>query len=405
LFADKTERPARVVTKDDDLGLTVLAIEPKPGEKAPRFTAVPLTAAAAPQLFAPCFVLGRTGAAHQRTPLVGRGWAINALTKPRPAHVLLVAWVPAGLPVFDAAGRLVGISSLDYQMPDLEHPEQAARQKARFVPIVLPVAEVRDLVARAQKASGRPAPAVTPSVAPAAAPTVTAFGEISDARARALLAANQDAVVTLRGSVKYNCGHCPQTHDSQIESVALLVDPAGWAICGSGGKAADWKYEEQRLHFVLRDGTEVPARIVLQDDDLMLTILVADPKPGAAALALPAVSLQANVKAQLFDDVLALNRRSHAQHHVISADTGKITACITRPRVFYLTDADPGGGTVLGAPIFLADGRLLGVLALPASTITRQGGGSGARGLALHVVPAAALRGVVEQARKAAAKK
>ncbi|MFA7000494.1 MAG: trypsin-like peptidase domain-containing protein, partial [Candidatus Paceibacterota bacterium] len=229
---------------------------------------------------------------------------------------------------------------------------------------------------------------------------------ISSDQARAVIAAKQDAIVTLRGSVKFNCGHCPQTHDEDIECVATLVDPAGFAVCGSGGKAADRKYEEQRLNFILRDGTEVPARIVLQDDDLMLTVLVPAAKPGTPLPVLSALPLKANVKAKLFDDVLAINRLDREHHNVITADTGKIAACITQPRVFYLTDVNPGGSS-LGVPTFLADGRLLGVLARQTPTSTKQrrsresvaGAGDG-----LHVVPAAALAELVAQARKVAAK-
>lgn len=406
LFADKTERPARVITKDDDLGLTVLAMEPKAGEKAPRFTAVPLVGETTPQLYAPCFVLGRTGASHQRTPLVGRGFAVNALTKPHPSHVFMTSMMPLGLPVFAADGRLVGIGSLDYRPPDLENLEKAAQQKARPLPIILPVADVRNLVARAQKSSGRSAVEPKPTVALAPTQNPMMFGEIPGDQARVLIAAKQDAIVTLRGSVKFNCGHCPQTHDEDIECVATLVDPAGFAVCGSGGKAADRKYEEQRLNFILRDGTEVPARIVLQDDDLMLTVLVPAPKPGTPLPVLSTLPLQGNVKAKLFDDVLAINRLDREHHNVITADTGKIAACITQPRVFYLTDANPGG-SLLGAPTFLADGRLLGVLArqTPTTKQRRSRESFAGAGEGLHVVPATGLAELVAQARKVAAKK
>lgn len=406
LFADKTERPARVLTKDDDLGLTVLAVEAKTGGRAPNFTAVPLVGEATPQPYAPCLVLGRASAAHQRAPLVGHGLAVNALTKPQPSHVFLASLMPLGLPVFATNGRLVGIGSLDFRPPDLEHLEKTAQHRNQPLPTILPIAEVRDLVARVSPLSRLPVSLAARPVVKNQPRALTMLGEMPSDQARALIAAQQEAIVTLRGTVKFNCGHCPQTHDEDIECVATLVDPAGFAVCGTGGAAADRKYEEQRLNFILRDGTEVPARIVLQDDDLMLTVLAPAPKPGGTLPPLPALPLKASVKAKLFDDVLTLNRLDHEHHHVISADTGKIAACITRPRIFYLTDSNPGGN-LLGAPTFLADGRLLGVLARQAAATTKRRGRRSilaGEGEGLHVVPAAALIELVEQARKVAAK-
>ncbi|TAN38390.1 MAG: serine protease [Verrucomicrobia bacterium] len=411
LLADKTEVPARVVTQDDDLGLTVLAIEPQAGAKTSAFPALALTGEATPALHAPCLVLSRTGEACQRTPLVVRGLPVNALTKPRACHMFMTEIVPLGLPVFATDGRLIGIGSVDFRPPDLEQLEKISENQVRPLSIILPVADVRDLVARAQKATARvitvaqPPPALTRAAGP------TTLGEISGEQARAFIAARQDAIVTLRGSLKYNDGHNAKPHEQNVECVATLVDRAGFAICGNSGKTAELKYEEQHLNFVLHDGTEVPARIVLQDDDLMLTVLAPAPKSGEKIPAWPALALQPNAKAELFDDVLAISRLDRSHHYTLTADTGKITACITQPRVFYLTDGHPGGENPLGVPIFLADGRLLGVTALqPMAMNRRPSRKSMPFDLALqqeqrlHVVPAAALAELVEQARKVAAK-
>jgi len=405
LLADKTEVPARVVTQDDDLGLTVLALEPTASIKTPTFPALSLADNETPVLYAPCLVLGRTGESCQRTPLIGHGLPVNVLTKPRTCYMFMTDITPLGLPIFAADGHLIGIGSLNFRPPDVDQLGKPSENQMRPLPIILPLADVRDLVARVQK---RPTTTVKPQPPPIHPLESMALGEITGEQARALIAAKQDAIITLRGSLKFRDNHSSKLNEQNVECLATLVDTAGFAICGNNGKTSDLKYEEQRLKYVLRDGTEVPARIILQDDDLMLSVLAPVPKPGEKLPAMPALALEGGVKAQLFDDVLAISRLGRAHHHVITADSGKITACITQPRVFYLTDSNPSGNNSLGMPIFLADGRLLGMVTMqPAASNRRSSPSFDAalqQGQRLHIVPAAALAELLEQAHKAVAK-
>jgi hypothetical protein len=269
------------------------------------------------------------------------------------------------------------------------------------------VAEVRELVARAQKTGTKPAAAAKP-----ASPTTATLGEPSAEQARALIAAKQGAIVTLRGTVKFTDGANSRVQEERVECVATFVNAAGFAVCGSGGRAVNRKYQEQRLNFVLHDGTEVPARIVVQDDDLALTVLMPAPVAGTQAPTLPFVPLQADVRADLFDDVLTISRLDQRRHFTPTADTGKITSLVTQPRPFYLIDGNIGGRNALGAPTFLADGRLLGLLAMaPQSRQQRSRAGGALQSEVnvqqelVRVVPAAAVADLVEQARKADAKK
>ncbi len=404
LLADRTEVPARILLRDDDLGLFVLAAEPKPGAKAPRvFSAVALTGETAAQLYTTYFVLGRANERFQHAPLIGRGMPVNKLAKPRPCQSLLTSMMPVGMPVFAADGRLAGIGSLTFRPPDFEHPETA--QNARPLPILLPVTEVRELLARAKRPVANAAAA---QPAGAAAP----ISEMPADQARALLAAKQDAIVTLRGTVKFTDGSNPRVLEENIECVATVVDAAGFAVCGSAGRAVNRKYQEQRLSYVLNDGTEVPARIVLQDDDIALTVLAPAPAAGAKPPALPYLPLKAGTRAELFDDVLVISRLSRGLHYTLTADTSKITGALAQPHPFYLADGNAGGRNVLGAPAFLADGRLLGVLAMTPQTGRPRARIAGALQAEINVqqelvriVSAGAVAELVEQAHKAAAKK
>jgi hypothetical protein len=404
LLADKTEVPARILLRDDDLGLFVLAADPKPGAKAPVFSAVPLVGGTTAELYTSYFMLGRAGDMFQHAPLIGRAMPVNNLAKPRPCQTLLTSMMPVGMPAFAADGRLVGIGSLSFRPPDLEHPESA--QNAHPLPILLPVADVRELLARARRPAAKSGVVVKPMAS--AAP----IAEMPVERARALIAAKQDAIITLRGTVKFTDGSNPRVLEENIECVATVVDASGFAVCGSAGRAVNRKYQEQRLNYVMNDGTEVPARIVLQDDDLALTVLAPAPAAGAQPPALPYLPLKANVHAGLFDDLLTISRLDRDHHYVIAADTSKITGAIMQPHPFYLADGNVGGHNVLGAPAFLGDGRLLGLLAMTPPTARPQARLAGGLQAELNVqqelvriIPAGAVADLVEQAHKAAAKK
>ena len=403
LLADKTEVPARILLRDDDLGLFVLAADPKPGVKAPVFNAVRLAGETEAQLYTSYFVLGRANEMFQHAMLIGRAMPVNTLAKPRPCLTLLTSMMPVGMPVFAADGRLAGIGSLSFRKPDLEHPESA--QNVHPLPILLPVADVRELLARAK----RPVP---PGAAPAKPAPAAAIVEMPVEQARALIAAKQDAIITLRGTVKFTDGSNPRVLEENIECVATVVDAAGFAVCGSAGRAVNRKYQEQRLNYVLSNGTEIPARIVLQDDDLALTVLAPVSAAGAPPPTLAYLPLQAGVHARLFDDVLMISRLDRDLHYTLTADTSKLTGVVTQPHPFYLADGNVGGHNVLGAPAFLADGRLLGLLAMTPQSARPRSRLDGALQAEINVqqelvriVPASAAAELLEQAHHAAAKK
>ena len=156
LLPDKTEVPAKIVMQDDDLRLTLLAPDPGLGDKPAKYQAVALEPGAAPALFASFLLLGRTGAGFQREPCLYSGVICALLTKPRAAYLPQVQ--PAlpfmGLPFFAADGRLLGIGSVKFRTPGGGQLQQAM-QHLNIIPVIIPAADVRDLVARAQVAVPR----------------------------------------------------------------------------------------------------------------------------------------------------------------------------------------------------------------------------------------------------------
>ncbi len=105
-LADNTEIPARIVLKDEDLDVAFIA--PEPAVNGREFAHADLAAPARAELLGTYFDLARAPKHLQRTPAIRVVEAIGLVEKPRQL-VLLSAYSP-GCPVFDAEGRLLGVS-------------------------------------------------------------------------------------------------------------------------------------------------------------------------------------------------------------------------------------------------------------------------------------------------------
>ncbi len=229
--------------------------------------------------------------------------------------------------------------------------------------------------------------------------------EIPADRAQALIATHQDSVLIVQGTLK----SVESRSERSIALAGTVVDTSGLVVISSSFSAEEWKHIEQRLVYVLPDGTELPARLVLSDEDLALAVLAPVPKPGEPRPVFKPVILERDTQADVYTDVLTLSRLGKDYHFRPAADIGKVIAVTTRPRREYLVGTNPGGPHRLGLPTFLVDGRLLGI-----NTISREEARGARRpGMAAmaaqpppphgHLVPAAAVAELLEQARKAAA--
>ena len=232
-----------------------------------------------------------------------------------------------------------------------------------------------------------------------------ARAEMPAAQARAILQANQDAVLLVQGTIKF----VDAKSEMNVALAGTVVDASGLVMISSTMGAAEWKNAEQHLSLRLPDGAEIPARLVLSDDDLGLAVLAAAPRPGDPRPVFKTVALDREAQAAVYADVVTLGRLGKEYHFRPAVDTGKVLAVTTHPRTLYLVNTNPGGPYRCGLPTFLADGRLLGI-----NTIKRAGNVArrpGSMNLpppmpdALErLVPAAALTELLEQARQAAGK-
>jgi hypothetical protein len=167
---------------------------------------------------------------------------------------------------------------------------------------------------------------------------------------------------------------------------------------GGGDDEAKFKMETELsdIKFLLDDGTETAAEVVLRDLDLDLAFI--RPKTKLTAQLTP-LDLSKPGKAEVLEEVIALNRLGKAAGRAYAASVERIAAVVERPRLYYVPDSGPTT-TTLGAPAFTADGKALGIFVMRA--LKGHGGASGVFGqqpdnITTIIVPIADINKAIQQ--------
>jgi len=108
-LADNTEIPAVIVLKDPDLNLVFVA--PLPAATGPQrtFPFVSLDKAAKGEVLGNYYLVQRAGKSMQRVPIVHPTTIVGIVERPR--MLFLMSDLAPGIPVFDPAGLVLGIST------------------------------------------------------------------------------------------------------------------------------------------------------------------------------------------------------------------------------------------------------------------------------------------------------
>lgn len=250
-----------------------------------------------------------------------------------------------------------------------------------------------------------------------------AFAADSKDAARAVFARAKDAVITVSAVVKVEIpgrgseGQPVETSCTVIGADGLAVvsatalNPVAAALDAIASMGEDRmqskpKVELTQVKYRLADATEVPARLVYKDKDLDLAFLVPDLKEDEKAPKFTSLEVKAGPKAQELDDIISVTRLAKNMSYTPAVSIGQIVAVVTKPRTVY--DFALNGTPATGTPIFNNNGDLLGF------TFSHQDGGGSERALRsmmsggggeIIILPAGEVADMVEQARKAAAKK
>lgn len=239
--------------------------------------------------------------------------------------------------------------------------------------------------------------------------------------ARRIMAKWGNTVVTVEMTIEQRMvmsGREMHKTESKTEAIATVIEPSGLAVLslfstdpstiynlfsggGFGGEdmpSFNWESQVRDVKMILSDGTEVPASIVLRDQDLDLAFVRPVEKLGKT---IPSVDLSGSVGPQVMDQVVTLACLGKVASRAQSVALSRIQAVVEKPRTFYvLSSLGMEGG--LGAPVFTLDGDVVGVLLLRMMKSQRIGiagmlGGMKGSGMLAIVLPAGEIAEVAKQ--------
>jgi S1-C subfamily serine protease len=153
--------------------------------------------------------------------------------------------------------------------------------------------------------------------------------------------------------------------------------------------------EIKEVKVITSDGSEIPADLVLKDADLGLAFIkIRMDSEEAKGIELKSINLADSAKGEVLDECVALGRLDESLNREASVVTTEVSGVTTRPRTFYRVMTD-----TIGCPVFLANGKLLGVSVLrnPKGNSSR----SGQISISPVILPAADIAKVAAQAKDA----
>ena len=167
-----------------------------------------------------------------------------------------------------------------------------------------------------------------------------------------MAARHRDVRVVLKMRVSVG-GREMQSMDESVETVGTVIDPSGLTVLslgalnpgammnkmigggGSGQERMEFGSEPSDVKLRLSDGKELPARIVLRDEDLDLAFLRPTTKPDKP---LVAINLADEGNPSMLDPVVVLTRLGRVGGWTPAASLQTIGAIIEKPRTFYVIE-------------------------------------------------------------------
>lgn len=234
--------------------------------------------------------------------------------------------------------------------------------------------------------------------------------------ARAVFNKTKDAIISVTAVVKIEYGG--QSRDQEVETTGTVIGADGLVVASAttvnpasamlenfdarmGGEPGmpKPKISLSEIKYRMPDGTEVPARVVFKDKDLDAAFLVPDLKDGEKAPTFTSVDIQNGAAAKELDEIVSVTRLAKNMSYSSAVMLGHICAVVTKPRTVY--DFATHGTPTTGCPVFNAKGQIVGITLIHRDVSSDVG----MMGAEVVIMPASEVSALVDQARKAGAKK
>jgi S1-C subfamily serine protease len=184
-------------------------------------------------------------------------------------------------------------------------------------------------------------------------------------------------------------------HESGLTLVSMSsMDPG--AMFSSG--MSETKVKDVTM--IMPDMEEIPAKVVLRDQDLDIVFIEPSEKLKKKLIA---IDLSDNSEPEMLDQVVALSRLGSSGGYAAAVSIMRIQSIITKPRTMYMADPLKVFVSGLGTPAFSLDGKVIGMLLLRVSK-TQEGISDELRGIGGFpslpiILPVSEILDVIEKAK------
>ena len=175
------------------------------------------------------------------------------------------------------------------------------------------------------------------------------------------------------------------------ENLGFLRDYKLLRKLGHGGMGMVYLVKDIKL--VVDKNEEIPATVVLRDNDLGLAFLRPTEKREKP---FKYIDFTNSVQPQLLEQVMVLARMGRIADRQIGAMTGEIQAIVTKPRLFYVPSAELASGG-FGVPIFSEAKKVVGLVLM--RTLPSAASADSDDGMLGIILPASDIVEIADQAK------
>ncbi len=189
---------------------------------------------------------------------------------------------------------------------------------------------------------------------------------------------NKAAVITIRSVISFSFDGTEQEDEMLVN--ATLIQPDGLAVLSLAlldpttlwqkmGEMPDIPQPEiVRLSMILADTTEIPAELILRDNDLDLAFVRPKVLPDHDV---PCVDIKKLSSPSLLEEVVSIQQLGEIVRRAHSVFIDRIEAIIERPRKHYFLGSHRHE-SLISSPVFNLDGDFIGIGAIRATKGTQD---------------------------------